>query len=274
MTDFIHLNVHSHYSKGWGICSMEDLCLAARGLGMDRLALTDTNGLHGLIFFLQTARETGISPIVGGEIRAGDRRAVLLVRSRKGYADLCRIISDRKCHKDFDLADALRGRREGLVIFSDDFRLLKALKKESMEDLFVEMSPGYNMHRCLSFSRSSGIPPLATNRVYMVSKEPLRFHRILRAVDLNSKLSRLRQEDICREHNFLNSARSLIDQFPHAPDAIENSVRVGERCMKDWDIFRVTCPDFGGMSDREAFNHLYNKTMEGCRRRYGDITER
>jgi error-prone DNA polymerase len=271
--NFVHLNVHSSFSKGWGIGSMEDLCLAARGQGMDRLAITDTNGLHGLIFFLQTARETGISPIVGSEIRAGDRRAVLLVRSHKGYANLSRIISDRKCHKDFNLADAIRGRREGLIIFSDDFRLLKALKKGSMEDLFVEMSPGYNMHRCLAFSRSSGIPPLATNRVYMVSKEQFRLHRILRAVDLNSKPSRLKQEDVCREHNFLSSAQSMIDQFPHAPDAIENSVRVGERCMKDWDIFRLTFPDFEGLSDREAFDRLYNKTMEGCRRRYGDITK-
>ena len=63
--NFVHLNVHSSFSKGWGISSIEDLCLAARELGMDRLAITDTNGLHGLIFFLQTARETGISPIVG-----------------------------------------------------------------------------------------------------------------------------------------------------------------------------------------------------------------
>jgi len=270
--NFVHLHVHSHYSKGWGIGSIEDLCLAARGLGIDRLALTDTNGLYGLIFFLQTAMETGIRPIVGSEIRADDHRAVLLVRSRKGYANLCRIISDRNCHQDFDLINALRERREGLVTFSDDFRLLKALKKGSIEDLFVEMSPGYNMHKCLAFSRASGIPPLATNRVYMVRGDQFRLHRILRAVDLNSKLSRLQREDICREHNFLNSQRSMIDQFPHAPDAIENSVKVGERCMKEWDIFKLTFPDFEGMSDREAFDRLYHKTMEGCRRRYGEIT--
>jgi error-prone DNA polymerase len=229
--------------------------------------------LYGLIFFLQTARETGIRPIVGSEIRSNNHRAILLVRSQKGYANLCRIISDRNCHKDFDLINALRERREGLVTFSDDFRLLKALKKGSMEDLFVEMSPGYNMHKCLAFSRASGIPPLATNRVYMVAKDQFKFHRILRAVDMNSKLSRLQGEGICREHNFLNSQQSMIDQFPHAPEAIENSVRVGERCMKEWDIFKLTFPDFEGMSDREAFDRLYRKTMEGCRRRYGEITK-
>ena len=75
--NFVHLNVHSHYSKGWGIATIEGLCRSAKEQGMKKLALTDTNGLYGLIFFLQTAREMGIHPIVGSEIRTGDRRAVL-----------------------------------------------------------------------------------------------------------------------------------------------------------------------------------------------------
>ncbi|MDB9822559.1 PHP domain-containing protein [Deltaproteobacteria bacterium] len=270
---FVHLNTHSHYSKGWGIGSIEALCLSARELGMESLALTDTNGLYGLIFFLQAARETGIQPIVGSELTTDGRRAVLLVRNREGYANLCRIISDLKCHQDFDLITGLRERRKGLIIFSDDFGLLKALKRDSMEDLFVEMSPGYNMHKCLAFSRSSGIPPLATNRVYMVREEQFRLHRILRAVDMNSKLSRLGRDDTCREHNYLNSSQSMMDWFPHAPDAIENSVRAGERCMKKWDIFALTFPSFEDMDDRDAFNHLYDKTMEGCKKRYGEITK-
>ncbi|MFC1867470.1 DNA polymerase III subunit alpha [Thermodesulfobacteriota bacterium] len=270
--NFIHLNVHSHYSKGWGVGSIEELCLAAREHGMESLALTDTNGLYGLIFFLRTVRETGIRPIVGSELTANGHRAVLLVRDRHGYENLCRIISDRNCHQGFDLIRALVERREGLIIFSDDFRLLKALKRDSIQDLFVEMSPGYNMHRCLAFSRLSGIPPLATNRVCLINEDQFRPHLILRAVDLNSKLSRLRREDSCREHNFLNSPRSMIDQFPHAPDAIANTVKVAEHCMREWDIFSLTFPNFEHMTDREAFNRLYRLTREGCRRRYGEIT--
>jgi len=271
--NFIHLHTHSSFSKGWGTAYIEDLCETAASMGMDRLALTDTNGLYGLIFFLETAKEAGIRPIVGSEIIASGHRAVLLVRSPGGYANLCRIISDRNCRIGFDLIKTLGEKREGLVIFSDDFRLLKVLKKDSIEDLFVEMSPGYNMHGCLAFSRQSGIPPLATNRVYMLREEQFRFHRILRAVDLNTKLSRLRYEDTCREHNFLTFSRSMIDQFPHAPEAVENTVKVAEKCMKEWNIFSLTFPDFKGMGDKEAFEHLYRATMEGCRKRYGKITK-
>ncbi|MFH0844851.1 MAG: DNA polymerase III subunit alpha [Pseudomonadota bacterium] len=270
--DFVHLNVHSHYSRGWGIPTVEDLCRSAKDQGMDRLALTDRNGLYGLIFFLQTAREMGVQPILGSEIATDDHRAVLLVRTRKGYANLCRIISERHCHQDFDLIESLKEKREGLIIFSDDFRLLKALKRDSTEDLFVEMSPGYNMHQCHAFSRKSGIPPLATNRVYLMGKEQFQLHRILRAVALNTKLSRLTCEETCREHNFLNSPRSMMDQFPHAPRAVLNTVDVAERCLKDWDFSEIFFPCFEGMDDEEVYRQLYQATLKGCRRRYGKVT--
>jgi len=100
---FIHLNVHSHYSRGWGIGTIEELCRSAKEKGMKRLALTDINGLYGLVFFIQTAKEMGIQPIVGSELMADGRRAVLLVRTHEGYANLSRMISDSHCHQDFDL---------------------------------------------------------------------------------------------------------------------------------------------------------------------------
>jgi len=270
--NFVHLNVHSHYSRGWGIGTVEELCRSARDLGMDRLALTDTNGLYGLVFFLETARDMGIRPIVGSELTADGHRAVLLVQSLEGYAGLCRIISDRHCHQDFDLIRSLREHRRGLIVFSDDFRLLKALKKDDPEDLFVEMSPGYDMAGCYAFSRRSGIPPLATNRVYLINRDQFPLHRILRAVALNGKLSRLEIDDTCREHSFLNAPRAMIDQFPHAPRAIRNTCEVAERCLGDWDFDRVVFPCFEEMTDREVYDRLYRATMEGCKQRYGAIT--
>jgi error-prone DNA polymerase len=272
MNSFVHLNVHSHYSKGWGMGTIEDLCRSAREQGMDRLALTDINGLYGLIFFLRAARETGIQPIVGSELITDTHRAVLLVRDREGYANLCRIISDRHCHQGFDPIKALRDRREGLIVLSDDPPLLKALKRDAKEDLFVELSPGYNMAGCYAFSRTSGIPPVATNRAYLVTADQFPLHRVLRAVALNSKLSRLGPGDTCREHNFLNSPRSMIDQFPHAPLAIKNTLAVAEQCHLDWDFERIIFPRFEQMTDTEAYEALYQATIEGCRRRYGELT--
>ena len=239
---------------------------------MDRLALTDTNGVYGLVFFVQTAKEMGITPIVGSELLCDGRRAVLLVKNAEGYANLCHILSARWCHADFDLTRAIAGRRRGLVIFSDDFPLLKALKRASPEDLFVEMSPGYGMARCHAFSRSSGIPLLATNRVYMAEQNQFRLHRILRALSLNTKLSRLLATDICRDDGFLNTPRQMMEQYPHAPEAVLNTLKVAEQTRVNWDFSRVVFPRFKRMGREAAFKRLYQKTLEGCHRRYGTIT--
>jgi error-prone DNA polymerase len=272
MSDFIHLNIHSHYSRGWGIGTIEEICQTAKNLGIKRLALTDTNGLYGLVFFVQTAREMGIEPIVGSELLSDGQRAVLLVKDLDGYANLSHIISDCHCHQDFDLTRALRQRRQGLIIFSDDFKLLKTLRRDAIKDLFVEMSPGYQMARCYAFSRKTEIPPVATNRVYLVTKDQFRLHQILRAISLNTKLSRLTPEDTCWKHNFLTSPHDMIDQYPHAPAAISNSLKIADVCLVDWNFDRIIFPRFKEMDEGESFDLLYRRTIEGCRRRYGEIT--
>jgi len=269
---FVHLNVHSHYSKGWGMGTIDDLLRTAKGLGLDRLALTDTNGLYGMAPFVQKAREMGIRPMVGSELTADGRRAVVVVKTQPGYARLCRLLSARHCDAGFDLVKALREMREGLIIFSDDVPLLKALKRDSATDLYVEMSPGYQMATCYAFSRKSGIPPLATQRVYLLDESQFPLHRILRAVSLNTKLSRLRGEDTCRSHDVLMPLDRMIDQFPHAPEALRNTVKVADAAFADWDFDRTVFPRFEEMDDDAAFDRLYQKTLAGCRARYGAIS--
>ena len=66
---FIHLNLHSHYSLLRGTASPEELCGAVKAQGGKTIALTDTNGLYGLVLFLEAAKDHGLRPIIGAEIR-------------------------------------------------------------------------------------------------------------------------------------------------------------------------------------------------------------
>src|SRR5437867_1859209 len=90
---FVHLHVHSNFSFCRGADRLESLVVAARKRGYDSLALTDTNGLYGLVWFLDAARAGGLRPIVGAEAVYGDERAVILVKDREGYAGLCRLLT-------------------------------------------------------------------------------------------------------------------------------------------------------------------------------------
>ena len=100
---FIHLHVHSYFSFYDGTAGVEQLVRRAAELGMPALALTDYNGVYGAVRFIETARAVGIKPIIGAEVTVDEAgKLVLLARNLKGYANLCRIISDAMMSDPFE----------------------------------------------------------------------------------------------------------------------------------------------------------------------------
>lgn len=84
--------VRSYYSLLRGTSSPAALVARAAALGMKWLALADEEALHGAPEFWALAKEAGIKPVIGAWV-AGKLH---LVRSRAGYANLCRLITWRK----------------------------------------------------------------------------------------------------------------------------------------------------------------------------------
>ena len=97
--DFVHLHLHSEYSLSDGIIRIEDLIERSSEYKFPAVALTDLTNLFGLVKFYRIAREKGIKPIVGCEIRLvkdeGSNGApfVLLVKNKKGYTNLTKLVS-------------------------------------------------------------------------------------------------------------------------------------------------------------------------------------
>ncbi|TVR50529.1 MAG: DNA polymerase III subunit alpha [Puniceicoccaceae bacterium] len=116
------LNVRSHYNFLDSLLSPAAAVERAAAYGLPAVALTDPN-LHGLPAFLAAARAAGVRPIVGAELRvaapadnpaAGGRR-LAYVESRRGYGNLCRLLSLERI-TPADLAD----HREGLLLLPPD----------------------------------------------------------------------------------------------------------------------------------------------------------
>lgn len=277
---FVHLHVHSFSSPNWGIHSPEALCAAAVKMGCRTLALTDRNGFYAIPRFLDAARDAGISPIIGSEAVTAENRALLLARDEEGYANISRLISDLHCKKGFDLIRALDEFRRGVIVISDDRPLLASLKRTSEGDrqlrshspwLFVELSPGHNLHRALALSRELKLPPVATSRALFLTPEDLHLHRVIRAIHLNAKLSRLPQEATACDSDFLFTPERMAEFFPHCPEAIENSRVIAGLCKSDWDFSRLVFPAFRQFDDRGAFQELSRRAREGAIWRYGKI---
>ena len=50
-SDFVHLHLHTHYSFLDGLCKIEPLLDRAKELGFHALAITDSEGMFGVVKF-------------------------------------------------------------------------------------------------------------------------------------------------------------------------------------------------------------------------------
>ena len=272
VAQFVHLHVHSTYSPMRGVSSLEELCTVAQQQGSSAIALTDTNGLYGAIRFVEQAKHRGLRPILGAELTTDQHRAVLLAKTPNGYANLCRLLSERHSNPSFNFLLSVTRYRDGLIVITDDEAALTAWTQESRQDLYVELTPGPSMHETLRFNRHTGLPPVATNRVYFAHANDFSTHCLLRAIALNTTLSRLANEACCAPTQWLMPPARMAVQFPHVPEAVENTLRIAEACYSDWRFGETIFPAFRQLSDEEAFLTLKRKTYAGAQHRYGTIT--
>ena len=95
-----------------GTIPVDSLIEKAKEYALPAIALTDTNGMYGLIEFMKKAKEANIKPIPGAFIDdPADKNinAVFLAMNRRGYSDLCKIITTRKLKENFSLKKSSAG---------------------------------------------------------------------------------------------------------------------------------------------------------------------
>ncbi|MGW0894804.1 error-prone DNA polymerase [Saccharopolyspora sp. NPDC002578] len=124
---YAELHAHSHFSFLDGASYPEELVAEAARLGLESVALTDHDGMYGVVRFAEAAAEHGMRTLFGSELSLGpaggrasgrtgepdppDRHLLVLARDPAGYGRLCRAIStaqlrgQEKGRPQYDLAE-------------------------------------------------------------------------------------------------------------------------------------------------------------------------
>src|SRR6266700_1237923 len=106
-TPYAELHCHSNASFLDGASPPEELVEEAANLGLEALALTDRDGMYGVVRFAEAAKAVGMRTVFGAELTLGLASArptwpdpdpsgehlLVLARDSNGYARLCRAIS-------------------------------------------------------------------------------------------------------------------------------------------------------------------------------------
>ena len=279
---FVHLHLHSGYSLLRGVGRIGELVARSRALGFDALALTDTNGLYGAVEFMQTARRAGLKPIIGAEITHESGTAVCLARNRKGYANLCRLVTARQLQKDFQLSESLPAHQEGLFILSHDENLLvRLIGRVAPENLVREVSPFPHAWRA-QIPGVKKLPPVATNNVHFITPEAYDTHRVLTAVRLNKLLSSVKDNELASPQAWLKSSEDMAQALPGAEgrEAMANTRRIADACNLEIEMGKPIFPRYFNLPDvRRRFpqetphSALRRVALNGARTLYRPITQ-
>ena len=309
---FVHLHVHTEYSLLDGACRIDGIMDRVKEAGQSAVAITDHGVMYGCIDFYKAAKAAGVKPIIGCEVYVTRRtiadrvhgidndpyHLVLLCENRKGYENLCLLVSEAfisgfygKPRVDLEM---LEKHHEGLIALSaclagaipqylmeEDYTSAReyALKIASIfgeGNFYLELQDhGIDVQRpvnqgVMRLARETGLPLVVTNDAHYLRKEDARMQDILLCVQTGKTVDEPNRMKFETEEFYLKTEEELRLLFPNCDEAFENTVKIADRCNLEFTFHEYHLPSFPvpeGYTNEEYFREI---CMKGFRERYAD----
>lgn len=309
---FVHLHVHTEYSLLDGACRIDGIMDRVKELGQSSIAITDHGVMYGCIDFYKAAKAAGIKPIIGCEVYVARRgmtdkvhgidnesyHLVLLCKNRKGYENLCMLVSEAFIHGFYmkpriDM-ELLEKYHEGLIATSACLagiipRLLmdeqyEKAKAQALEfsrifgdgNFYLELQDhGIDAQKAVNLgvqriARETGLPLIVTNDAHYLRKEDAKTQDVLLCIQTGKTVddpNRMRFEG---EEFYLKSEEEMRSLFPGCEKAFENTVKIAEKCNLEFTFHEYHLPSFpvpDGFSNEAYFRKLCE---DGFKERYSN----
>lgn len=307
---YAELHVHSNYSFLDGASSPESLVARAEELNLSALALTDHNGLYGVVRFAEAAESCSLATIFGAELslHMTERSAgvadptgthlLVLAKGTEGYRRLARAITEAYFHPaaekgrpiyDLDrLAEQADGHwvvltgcrkgavRQALKTSADRAKTELVRLRELFGDVVVELIdhqlPGDDRtnDRLMELAYTLGLPIVATNAVHYATSQQYELSCALAAVRARRSLDEMDGWLPPSPAARLLSGAEMAVRFARYPGAVEYSLNVAERSQFSLRAAKPGLPDQDVPEGHTPMSWLRMLVAEGAAQRYGD----
>ena len=125
----------------------------------------------------------------------------------------------------------------------------------------------------VELSKETGIELVATNDIHYTYADDAKPHDILICLQTNKHLSdenRMRYEG---GQYYVKSPEEMKALFPYAPQAIENTQKIADRCEVSFTFGEKKIPHFDVPEGEDAWSYLNRLCEEGLARRYDPVTD-
>ena len=255
---YVELHAHSAYSFLDGASLPEELAARAAELGYDALALTDHDGVYGSLEFAHAAKHIGLRAITGAEVTlSGGAHITLLCESRRGYENLCRILTDthartRAAGRERELlppgttSELVAEHAEGLICLSGcarhglavtDPNAAARLAQAFPDAFYVELQRPFERgderrnNALAELAATLGVPAVATGDVHAHHPRRSRLQDALVAIRNRTSLDGSERERRGNHESVLLPPAEAAERLP--PDAAARTREVADRCAFD-----------------------------------------
>ncbi|MGB6152474.1 MAG: DNA polymerase III subunit alpha [Pricia sp.] len=231
----MYLNCHTYYSMRYGTFSEVELLELAKENHVTRLALTDINNTSAGLNFVRKATEYDITPVLGIDFRNGvDPCFVGVAQNNEGYLELNDFLSKHLYQKK-EFHPIAPKFKNSFIIYPFE----KVVQNEQVtfaEHEFIGVS--INDLRRLPFSRLLKLKPklVVLQPVTFRSKRDFNAHRLLRAIDNNTLLSKLSTTEQAPEDEKMYPVENLAAAFSEYAFILENTERLLNACSIHFDF--------------------------------------
>lgn len=228
----------------------------------------------------------------------GYNHLILLAKNKTGYQNLSKLVSlsfvEGFYYKPRIDLEILEQYSEGLIclsaclagslsqaIIQDNMKKAEEIalwhKRVFKDDYYIEIQHnGLRQQimvnqKLIQLARKLDIPLVATNDAHYLKKEDSYFHEVLLCIQTGKRMS---DEDRMRfetQEFYIKSPEEMADYFSEFPDAIENTVKIAEKCNYDFEFGVTKLPNYD--VPEEYATHLdYFKDLcyKGIKNRYGE----
>lgn len=228
----MYLNTHSYYSLRYGTIKPADLLLYAKEMGIDCMALTDINTTSACLDFVRLAPEYGIRPIAGVDFRNGaQQQFILLAKNNEGFMNINSYLSSF-LHSEEKIPERAQNLADVITIYP--FASFKGEQLSENEFLGVRKE---DLNR-LKFSpwRHKQEKLVVLQTVSFLNKKGFNTHRLLRAIDNNTLLSKLLPSQQGSETDMLISEAVITEAFREFPILLRNTRTLLQACSIYFDF--------------------------------------
>jgi error-prone DNA polymerase len=306
---FVELHARSAFSFLEGASLPEALACACTKLQMQAMAVLDRNGLYGSPRFHMIAKSNKIKSHIGAELSATENQSSrssyypLLVESRVGYQNLCRLITKTKLRTDKNKPTAatlaeLEEHAEGLVCLTgdEDGPLAQALKSGNKDDarclldrlqsifgrsnVYVELQRHFRPeqehrnHAAIDLAREFDLPLLASNGVRYATPDDRHLLDALTCVKHKCTLDEAGDRLQINSQRHVRSGAEMLKLFSDLPEAVANTSELSSRLEFTLENLGYEFPRYPVPGGETEISYLRVQVAKGSLERYQPVTDR